>query len=212
MAQHTPPDPLDSLLSLEDQYHNEGYALGLADGARAGRIEGRTFGLEKGYEKVLEMGRLAGKAAVYNARIRPATPSDVGSDGTSRVANGDCAKVKLKPIEATDRLRKHIRRFCDLTDSLTLSTENSEDAVEEFDSRLKDARAKATLVSRAVGEDGKFESATNSLAPDGDFVDLRLKVVKGGRSVGKPRAGGEMEDFGGVMPISKSKGDDKRED
>lgn len=53
-------DILSSLLNLEDKYHAEGYAAGVSDGSRAGRIEGRTFGLEKGFEKFTELGRLGG--------------------------------------------------------------------------------------------------------------------------------------------------------
>jgi hypothetical protein len=209
MTQLRPQDPLDSLLSLEDQYHTEGYNLGLADGARAGRIEGRTFGLEKGYEKFLEMGRLSGRAAVWNARLSPNAGLHAGGDSTVQTAQ----KVKLNPIEATDRLKKHIRRLCDLTDQSTLSTENSEDAVEEFESRLKDARAKATLISRAVGEDGKVQSSVDAPGTDPNSIShQRLKVKKVGRSEGGGRAGGEMEDFEGVLPISKSKANDKDED
>jgi hypothetical protein len=44
-------DPFDSVLNLEDDLYTSAYALGAADGSRAGRVEGRIFGLEKGFEK-----------------------------------------------------------------------------------------------------------------------------------------------------------------
>jgi hypothetical protein len=194
-------DPLDSLLSLEDQYHTEGYNLGLIDGARAGRIEGRTFGLEKGYEKFLELGRLGGRAAVWSARLSPSSVS---------VSSG--RDVQIPQLEASERRRKNVRRLCDLTDASTLSTENSEDAVGEFESRLKDARAKATLISRAVGEDGQFDvsaDVSGSLPRTTGTKGVRLKSegVKTGRG-----GEGEMEDFSGVLPITKSNSHRETED
>ena len=63
-------DPLDALLSLEEQYYAEGYTLGLADGNRSGRAQGRALGLEKGFEKFAEMGRMNGKAALWQGRTR----------------------------------------------------------------------------------------------------------------------------------------------
>jgi hypothetical protein len=196
MPQPSPPDsdPLDSLLSLEDQYYTEGYNLGLTEGARAGRIEGRTFGLEKGYEKFLELGRLGGRAAVWSARLTP-TPDSASSS----------RDVQFPPLEASERLRKNARRLCDLTDAATISTENSEDAVEEFESRLKDARAKATLISKAVGEDGQLDasadaSGTLPRATGNKGLRVRSEGVKNDRG-----GGSEMEDFSGVLPITKSR-------
>jgi Essential protein Yae1, N terminal len=62
-------DLFDSILNLEDQFYQEGYALGAADGEKAGRVEGRFFGMKTGYEKMLEMGRLHGRAEVWESRI-----------------------------------------------------------------------------------------------------------------------------------------------
>lgn len=83
-------DPFDSLLSLEDQYYSEGYELGVADGSRAGRIEGRVFGLEKGFEKFVAMGKLHGRAVVWNARST--AQKELGKDrqhGTQRSPSAD---------------------------------------------------------------------------------------------------------------------------
>lgn len=189
----TDNDPLDSLLSLEDQYYQEGYDLGLSDGTRAGRIEGRLFGLQKGTEKHLELGRLSGKATIWSARLNPGPNPNLGRNET--------ADMQIVPLQASERLRKHITRLCDLTDPSTLSTENSEDAVEEFESRLKDARLKTVLISKSVGEGDKLSKSN----------DGRSKSQSPGSQGVKPNGlsygvnGGEMEDFVGVVPISKSK-------
>ena len=183
MAQE-PSDPLESLLSLEDEYYTEGHTLGLADGARAGRIEGRIFGLQKGFEKYLEMGRLGGRAAVWRARTNLAA-----SDGSEA-----STAARIDAIELSDRMQKHINRLSDLTDASALSTENAEDSVEEFEVRLRDAKAKAALISnlRAVGE-------TDS---DAGSANRPLK----GRNVAARGNRGEMEDFAGSVPIANSKG------
>lgn len=70
MSSEAEADPFDTLLTLEDQYYSEGYEQGVTDGSTAGRIEGRIFGLEKGFEKFVAMGKLHGKAAVWDARAK----------------------------------------------------------------------------------------------------------------------------------------------
>ena len=71
-------DPFDDLLSLEDKFYKEGYDLGVSDGERAGRVEGRLFGLEKGFEKYAAMGRLHGRAIIWAGRLPEIrVPADV---------------------------------------------------------------------------------------------------------------------------------------
>lgn len=180
-------DPLDSLLSLEDQYYTEGYTLGLADGAKAGRIEGRLFGLQNGFSKHLELGRLRGRANVWTARL---SHSEDGQPDQ-----------QVRALNASERLKKHISRLSDLTDPSTLSTENTEDAVEEFESRLKDARAKATLISKAMGETPVANSTSDEAGAASNASGSKgLKVA-----TTNTRGSGEMEDFAGGVPISKRK-------
>ena len=183
-------DPFEDILNLEDQYYKEGYDLGVTDGSRAGRIEGRIFGLEKGFDKFVEMGRLSGRAGVWNARL--AKSSTVTGERASSSNN--------LPLKGSERLRRHVDRLRDLTDPETLSTENSEDAVAEFDERLRDAKAKALLISRIVGEDsGKSSAVDDSHAeevktPTGG---LRVKRHDGGKQTR------EMEDFEGLPRFHK---------
>lgn len=68
-------DVFADVLNLEDRYYKEGYDLGVADGSKSGRIEGRLFGLQKGFEKFLEMGKLNGRAAVWEARLPSSSTS-----------------------------------------------------------------------------------------------------------------------------------------
>lgn len=182
------------VLNLEDQYYREGYDLGVADGSRSGRIEGRTFGLEKGFEKFVEMGRLHGKAVVWEARL-PSTES--------REAIRDQGEA-LPPLQAPSgnaRLRKHVERLAALSDPNDLSTDNSEDAVSEFDDRFKDAKAKVTLISRMAGEDDAgTSSAHEDTAPRPSARETALRVRRTGNEPGPAaaRPTGEMEDFMGL--------------
>ena len=59
----------DEVLGLEERFYDDGFRQGLSDGVKAGRIEGRTFGLEKGFEKYVESGRLYGRSIVWANRL-----------------------------------------------------------------------------------------------------------------------------------------------
>lgn len=170
-ADPPPPDPhadfFADVLDLEAQFYAEGHALGVADGSRAGRIEGRVFGLEKGFEKFAEMGRLSGRATVWQKRMKPSV-----DDGA--VAAGK----KMTRIAPNERLSRHLARLDALTEAATMPTENSEDAVAAFDDRLKDAKAKAILITKIVR--------------DGDLTDEKQRGAKTRGTTG------EMEDFVGV--------------
>lgn len=182
-------DVFEDVLNLEDQYYREGFELGVADGSKSGRIEGRVFGLEKGFEKFLDMGRLHGKAVVWEARLAD-NSTDPGK------ASDDSINSRLPPLTGTERLKKHVDRLAALTDPDGLSTENSEDAVSEFDDRLKDAKAKATLISRIVGEDETDAGQQGGSQPSSG----RGRAVRVRRNEGNaaPRSTGEMEDFTGL--------------
>lgn len=132
-------DPFDTLLNLEEQYYQEGYALGVADGSKAGRIEGRTFGLEKGFEKYVALGMLAGQCTIWQSRL--------GSTNIEAPTG-----QTLPPLTNNSRLAKNVETLAALVDVDTLAHENTEDAVAEFDERLKAARGKAKVIANIVGE------------------------------------------------------------
>ncbi|KAK5740427.1 hypothetical protein LTR17_004690 [Elasticomyces elasticus] len=170
-------DPFATLLNLEDQYYTEGYNLGVTDGSLAGRIEGRLFGLEKGFSKFTEMGRMNGRAAVWKARLPPPKSQTQGDD---TVVNF------VTPLSGGERLKKHITRLTELTDPDSLETKNTEDAVDEGEERLAGAKSKFTLIARIVGEDDA----------------ARVSEVE----VKRPAKGnGEMEDFVGLPALNKQK-------
>jgi hypothetical protein len=177
-------DPFDTLLSLESQYHAEGRALGISEGSLSGRIEGRVFGLEKSFEKFIELGKLGGRAAVWNARLpENATTSTAVEVGKEEPDAG--GKLGVLPGSGSERLVRHVKRMAELTDADDVSRENSEEGVQDFDDRLREARAKAVLVERLVGE-GKESAAGGAAAVK--RAGVKSNAVKSD----------EMEDFGGL--------------
>ncbi|CAK1362831.1 unnamed protein product [Cercospora beticola] len=190
MTTPTNTDVFEDVLNLEDRYYQEGYDLGVADGAKSGRIEGRTFGLEKGFEKFLEMGKLNGRAAVWEARLSSSRkPDDTSASSKNSV---------MPPLNGNERLRKHVERLAALSDPNGLSTKNDENDVSEFDDRLKDAKAKATLIARIVGEDDAVPRDTEEVQGStsrGKALRVRRNVNEDGVA---GRRTGEMEDFMGL--------------
>ncbi|KAK4237786.1 3-oxoacyl-reductase [Achaetomium macrosporum] len=132
----TSTDPFDTLLTLEDQFYTEGYNQGLADGAVAGRTEGRQLGLERGFQKFLESGRLQGRTIVWANRLP--------SNGTT----SEGGVVKLPPLPDNARLEKHITTLYALVEAESLSTENTDEAVNDFDDRLRRAQGRAKVIER----------------------------------------------------------------
>lgn len=168
-------DLLDDLLNLEDNYYQEGYDLGQADGAHAGLVEGKLFGLEKGFEKVMSMGRLSGQGDVWRQRFQPSNlPSSEPLQVTDLieqdvpVSRGGAPDGRvivsarnLPPLAGNSRLGKHIDSLMAMTDAASLSSINSDEAVAEFDERLAKAMAKAKVISNIIAEPLHFEDAPN---------------------------------------------------
>ncbi|KAJ6784686.1 hypothetical protein PWT90_00429 [Aphanocladium album] len=146
-------DPFDDVFTLEDGFYQQGYQQGLADGEAAGRVEGRQFGMSTGFDKFLESGRLASRAVVWANRL-PSLHSTAAAAaaGTSTAADTQpkhaCTLPKL-PDNA--RLGKNIKMVYALVEPETLSTANADDAVQDFDDRLKRAQGKAKVVEKMIG-------------------------------------------------------------
>jgi hypothetical protein len=173
-------DIFDSILDLEEQFYAEGYKLGVADGARTGRIEGRVFGLEKGFEKFLEAGRLHGRAIIWQDQCRD---------------NGN------------DRLKKHVERMVSLVDPEEYVTVNTEEAVNDVDERIRDAKGKERIIKRILGEADEASPASTSNNPQQSNPTLRVKrngpAARNGQQGEKRAPTGEMEDFAGLPSITK---------
>jgi len=170
--------PLDGLLNLEENYYQEGYALGEADGTHAGLVEGKLFGVEKGFEKAMNMGRLSGKAEVWRRRFTATTASPSRPAPMSSSSNQEISPEQMRtgpaldawtalsvnglpPLAANTRLGKHIENLLSTTNSTSLSNTNSDEAVAEFDERLAKAIAKAKVISNVIGEPLHGEDVVN---------------------------------------------------
>jgi hypothetical protein len=193
-------DPFDSLLTLEDTLYTTAYSAGATDGARAGRVEGRIFGLEKGFEKFAALGELHGRSVVWGARaLQPQLQPKAPAINEPAVAKEEAKTQAREQIKTLPRLRENTRLqhnitlLHSLTDPDTFSTDNTEDAVADFDDRVKRAGAKAKVIERIVGE-GEMAAAVKS--PDGSPARGKTRNVKleGGK---RGRGDDSMEDFAG---------------
>ena len=216
-------DPFHSLLNLEEEFYNDGYALGVADGSRAGLVEGRAFGLERAFEKFLPMGILHGRSTVWVGRLATHQGPRQGADGAdteqlphhsielhelqNRVSDtGNQRTLQTRESEHTQaaepstesrlptlpdnpRLKKHVQTLYALVEAASLSTENTEDAVSDFDDRFKRANAKAKIVERLIGE-------TNHRSSDGSGPEGSPDGQHSGRAQERKSGGdGSIEDI-----------------
>ena len=191
MAHDADSDPFDDLLSLEDKFYKEGYDLGVSDGNRAGLVEGRLFGLEKGFEKYAAMGRLHGRAIIWAGRlpeIKSQGHVEIKGEERKNIATSietmstqverddpasERASRKLHSLPANPRLESHIRTLYALTEPESLSTENNEDAVSDFDDRLKRAEGKIKIIERLTGELVSGQMSESSLDEQGALQNVR---------------------------------------
>ena len=163
------PDPFDTILGLEDQFYQEGYALGVADGQHAGLIEGRAFGLEKGFEKFLAMGKAHGRAKVWAARLATASEEVPASQALGPIASAEePAKAnssfgRAPRLLPNSRLEAHVRTLYALTEPGSLSTANTEDAVADYDDRMKRAEGKIKVIEKITGESGFLDAAATQV-------------------------------------------------
>lgn len=171
-------DLFDSILRLEDQYYREGYDLGVKDGTRVGLIEGRLFGLEKGFDKYAAMGTLHGRSVVWAGRL-PHAGADSRGHEVSQLSTVEHADPRLQPnelpshecrkpsisgalplVQDNGRLAKHIRTLYALTEPSSISTENNEDSVSDFDDRLKRAYGKIKIIEHSSMSQNSSEYPT----------------------------------------------------
>ncbi|KAJ3938477.1 uncharacterized protein N0V96_011732 [Colletotrichum fioriniae] len=166
-------DPFDDVLTLEDQFFSEGFRQGTEDGIQAGKIEGRSVGLAKGYEKFYESGRIHARAVVWANRLSlpqknsSTTAKPFGASASASLVSADQPDqpqlstepsesqnktCSLPPLPPNARLEKNVTTAFALVEPDTLSKENSDDAVNDFDDRLKRAQGKVKIIERMTGE------------------------------------------------------------
>ena len=176
----TEDDPFDSLLTLEDEFYREGFDLGASDGTRAGLIEGRFFGLERGFDQHASMGILYGRAVIWMRRY-PITgdtlvpdEQDGGAADTKRTTKNVAAqegniesvqpeleqptgRTRITELPNNMRLRKHLRTLYALTEPESLSTLNNDVSVANFSDRLNRAKGKIKIIEKLIGETSSKE-------------------------------------------------------
>ncbi|KAI4267253.1 MAG: hypothetical protein L6R38_008336 [Xanthoria sp. 2 TBL-2021] len=206
-------DPLDQLLELENTFYKEGYDLGVQDGSRTGRIEGRLFGLTSAFEKYSAMGNLHGRSIIWSAKFSApqlaSNSEDLANDHDALATNAlpeksskssrnfkpagtslsSSSASSLPQVPHNPRLEKHIRTLYALTEPASLSTDNTEDAVSDFNDRLKRADGKAKIIEKLLDEDFFYQGP--QLA-DGylemDFTSSHSTPSKGYRGIGDESA------------------------
>ncbi|KAL2204151.1 hypothetical protein CC79DRAFT_1278735 [Sarocladium strictum] len=139
----TTDDPLDDVFTIEDRFYNQGYNAGLADGRPAGRAEGRSLGMQKGFEKFSESSRLASRAVLWANRLP--------TSQNSASAAGEKCKLPSLAAGAGPRLGKNVKSVYALLEPGTLSVKNEDEAVQDFDDRLRRAQGKVKIVERMIG-------------------------------------------------------------
>jgi hypothetical protein len=158
-------DPLDDVFTIEDRFYTQGYEAGLADGESAGRAEGRSLGMSKGFEKFCESSRLAARAVIWANRFPSASraidtisaaehDSASGATQASHMlssASTTSRRSGLPPLVDNARLEKNVKSVYALVEPGTLSTKNEDEAVQDFDDRLRRAQGKVKVVERMIG-------------------------------------------------------------
>jgi hypothetical protein len=168
----------DEILSLEERFYEDGFQQGLTDGIKAGRIEGRMFGLEKGFEKYIESGRLHGKSIIWANRTYGrhlnVLKQEVDRIGEASSGVPSSTRLTLPALPNNARLSKHVNVLYALAESESLSTENTEEAVSDFDDRFKRAHAKAKIIEKMAGEAKEDSEDRNkkSGGRDGSIEDV----------------------------------------
>ncbi|GAP85879.1 putative duf1715 domain-containing protein [Rosellinia necatrix] len=125
-------------------------------------------------------------------KAEEAKEGEEGGGGEGNETLGDWSEVRLPPIASSARLERNVEMLYGLVEPGTLSTANDDEAVNDFDSRLKGARGKLRVIERAVGGEGArpgknagvvLSSSLSSLAPLGKNENIE--------EIGRIRSTGE---------------------
>ena len=158
-------DPFDDLFSLEDRYYDEGYQQGFQDGLQQSQTQARLFGIEKGFEKFLEMGKIEARVMIWSEELEKAEQTPGVSLNQDKIA-------------LNARIKKHMEVLHALVDPQTLSVENTDDAVSDFDDRLKRAQAKCRIVAKLLGEPESTAGSNPEASSQAEQVDGQKPKLK----------------------------------
>ncbi|KAK9455843.1 DUF1715-domain-containing protein [Dipodascopsis uninucleata] len=136
-------DIFDSLLSLESVFYKEGYNEGLADGLRSGRSEGKQFGLQTGFQRFLSVGILQGRCRIWKQFGKPQSQESQKRENTNSAYDQNI--ITLQSSSTDNRSMKQLQVLETLVSDISI--ENTEEAVEEFENRIKRARTRAKIVA-----------------------------------------------------------------
>ncbi|OCT49983.1 Essential protein Yae1 [Cladophialophora carrionii] len=169
-------DPFDDLLDLENDYYQEGYNAGVSDSTYAGMIEGKVFGVEKGYEKALDLGKLHGRALLWQGRSQAAQPEEPLRSPIS--APSDLSRLggivrALPQLSVSSRVQRHVESLHATSEASSIAKDNSDEAVTEFDDRIAKAKAKAKVVANTAGEALNPTSTSNAGIEDATGLQAR---------------------------------------
>ncbi|KAK4463396.1 hypothetical protein QBC42DRAFT_265861 [Cladorrhinum samala] len=164
-----------------NQGYAEGSADGASAGKAEGRQLGLEKGYQKFFESgrlygraILWANRLQSSMAASASASASSPPScsslktttttikdspqlqDSESNGAAAASTGEGVgggrRKHLPPLPNNARLEKHITTLYALVETESLSIENTDEAVNDFDDRLKRAQGKAKIIERMVGE------------------------------------------------------------
>ena len=172
-------DPFDDLLGLEDEFYKEGYEAGVADSSYAGLIEGKVFGIEKGYAKALELGRLHGRTLAWQKRLEAGRQQKAEAEkgkvvnGDSRIADHTESGLSLPSLPDNARLRKHVEFLVAITNPKDVPKDNSDEAVADVDDRLAKSKSRVKMISSLVDEPMHQDSSSTAGIEDATGLSAR---------------------------------------
>ncbi|KAK7208430.1 hypothetical protein BZA70DRAFT_287734 [Myxozyma melibiosi] len=142
-------DLFDSLLNLESDFYQEGYNEGFADGVRSGTSEGMQFGLQTGFHRFLSVGIISGRCEIWKHAKPPLTARSAPTSSPAASSSETIEVMSIGPPETGGaRATKQLQVLTDLVTDIPIV--NTEEAVEEFENRLKRAKARAKVVQRML--------------------------------------------------------------
>ncbi|ODQ65105.1 DUF1715-domain-containing protein [Nadsonia fulvescens var. elongata DSM 6958] len=138
-------DVFEDVLNLEDKYYHDGYNEGYRDGLKSGFLEGKEYGIQTGFQRLVDFGILQGRLKVWQHQIASATVT----------SGGPANERQIKRIQQLQQL---------LPETVALSNDDAD--VEDYERRMKKAIARAkTLAATFKG--------TPPLRLDDSLVGLR---------------------------------------